>query len=763
MHATSLANALAAVRRPRHVLGLAILGLVAAVLLTPSTASASSHVSCPAGAVLWEGPDDPDPSGDWIMADNWSDDVPGEGDTACLPDLGVAYTVTMSSTSIEPVEAAVIAASDATLRIQSAGTNAVIALEASDSIVNAGTIDLHSTANPRPTALAAGVEIQNHGSIRVLGSAPGRHVLDAPLIDNHGHIDATASDGRIQILGRSDGSNGLYIRDGATFRSTDADVRVEVDLWGSAGDADTADRALALYVEPGGLLEVHGQFRRFASGTEAARLRRIVIEGEVRGGPTFATGNDLESADLRGANFTQGEPSFWFGPATTSAVASLYLPSVDDAPTGPALFLVVRQMDITGDIQDEQTLTIRRQVSVSPLATFAQDAVNEGSIELRSITTQSTGGATLGIADGSTLTNRGTLTAFPPDDSNNASPQRTVTGGTLVNEGAIDVRHGLWVESDLHQVAGGSIEIQPADPPGQSNPPTVRLRGSQNPFEGGSVSIAAERNLSVAWPATLILDGAQFTGDGDIRVHDEGRIGGVGAVDVPIRVENSTVAPGTSTGILGPLEDLALRASTLDLQLNGTDPGSGHDQIVAQALETVHPDWPDPNELNLSFGGEPQACDAFNVLIWSELTGDEQDGQTDLTIASVSGLADDQTAGLVTEDGHLWVVVAEDGIDPVSCLAEEPTPAPDPEPEPEPAPDPAPEPIVIVPIEPDPVEDEEIVELDATSDASEEVATELARTGGSAVSLIVVALGALALGSLLLRRRPEHPDGRLTG
>jgi len=709
-----------------------LVALATTLLMIAPGASASSHVSCPDGAVTWDGEAD-GLDGNWttVLIDtdtaeettNWStNELPDADDDVCLPELAEPYTVTIPGTPINDVERRIDVGSltierGATLRVLATPTPGLGSrgtyVTAGGAIVNDGVIVMDAPGVTGGETNADNVrfqasEIVNHHELRMEGSG-SRRTLIAPLIDNHGTIDLTGinTDGggtlaTPEIISSSGTNAGLLLRSGSNLVSPNPDVTFRVDISTETGNAPTD-----IVVEEGATFDVAGLLRGGAAGI-GARINDLIVEGTLSGGPRWFLRPTEGTVDLSSATFAAGRPLFnWEAVGTDPEL--LRLPDASDPATGGADVIIRRPTTLEGSLQADHTIRIERFSSVTPRLIITSDGVNQGEIVL----TTSLGGTGLAgppelqIEGGVTFTNQGTIHAAAPEPGANENLRRRLTGdGVLVN------------------AAGGTIQVD------------QRLEILGNAVQAGGTWEAGEGHA--------------------ITVIDQGTLGGEGLVDLRTGIfDQSRLSPGSSPGILA-FPDLVLVGGGFSLDLDGPIPGDDHDQITAEELE-----WFNPITLDLTFGTSPDACDAFNVLAWDELTVDDLDGQTGATVGTVSGLGGGQAVELVFEDNRLWVVIVEGGVDPASCIPDEPVPPTPPE---APTPDPAP---VVTDPDPEPVEEvaetEEIVELETIVEEVEEAAAELPSTGASAISLILLALGALTLGSALLRRRSDAPNGRLTG
>src|SRR5262249_41426010 len=128
---------------------------------------------------------------------------------------------------------------------------------------------------------------------------------------------------------------------------------------------------------------------------------------------------------------------------------------------------------------------------------------------------------------------------------------------------------------------------------------------------------------SFANNGTLIVgttqgDAATFTGN--VNVGPSGVVKGTGTIAGRISlVSGSTLAPGTSPGILTVTGAVAMAAGTnFSVQLNGNTAGTGHSQLNLNGGGSVN-----LNNATLvtSIGYAPPVTDVFNIITGGPVTG----------------------------------------------------------------------------------------------------------------------------------------------
>jgi len=100
------------------------------------------------------------------------------------------------------------------------------------------------------------------------------------------------------------------------------------------------------------------------------------------------------------------------------------------------------------------------------------------------------------------------------------------------------------------------------------------------------------------------------TGSGAVVVNNGGVLGGSGIIGGNLTIESGGIlAPGNSTGILTLGGNLNLNSGAItQMEINGTTPGTGHDQIVVGGTATLG------GTLELFFGGGMTNGDTFTLI-----------------------------------------------------------------------------------------------------------------------------------------------------
>jgi autotransporter-associated beta strand protein len=148
------------------------------------------------------------------------------------------------------------------------------------------------------------------------------------------------------------------------------------------------------------------------------------------------------------------------------------------------------------------------------------------------------------------------------------------------------------------------------------------------------ISIPATAGGSVT---NLAFGAGSALGTGPVTVGANGTLGGVGVIS-GIVTNNGRIAPGMSTGILTANSDAAFNdGSALAIELNGTTPGTAHDQLVVNGTLTMA----GGNDLEIDLGSfTPTEGEQYTIALVSGTSN----GVTNY-FDSVNGVATDLSQG----------------------------------------------------------------------------------------------------------------------
>lgn len=240
---------------------------------------------------------------------------------------------------------------------------------------------------------------------------------------------------------------------------------------------------------------------------------------------------------------------------------------------------------ITGDVTNNSALAFNRSDDI----TFADVISGTGSL------TQAGAGTT-------------TLTS-----------SNTYTGGTTVSAGTLQIGNGGTTGSIAGDVTNNStLAFNRSDDITVAN--VISGTGSLTQAGEGKTTLTGTNTYSGATninAGTLLVNG-DHTGTGAVTVNDGATLGGSGSLAGAVTVnDGGTLAPGTSPGIL-TVGSLNLEAgSATNLEVNGTTPGTEHDQLQVTGNATLGGD------LNLAFAGaDPVNGQSYTFIEADNITGD---------------------------------------------------------------------------------------------------------------------------------------------
>jgi Tol biopolymer transport system component len=203
----------------------------------------------------------------------------------------------------------------------------------------------------------------------------------------------------------------------------------------------------------------------------------------------------------------------------------------------------------------------------------------------------------------------------------------TISGGhRLQNEGVINVASGglrLRNGGRIYNRAGGVIDIQADDF-------AVSWEGFNNYINNsGTVRKSAGTGTSSVSAAVLFSNDAGGVVDvqsgtlsiGDFTGYAGSRVQGNGTLELgTVRLFEGDANPGTSPGVLNIAGALPQgTSSTFNIELNGPNVGTEHDQLNISGLATLN------GSLNVTTSFAPQLGQTFTVLTFASRTGEFSD------------------------------------------------------------------------------------------------------------------------------------------
>ena len=248
------------------------------------------------------------------------------------------------------------------------------------------------------------------------------------------------------------------------------------------------------------------------------------------------------------------------------------------------------------------------------------------------------GNATLGVD----LSNSGTiavdagLLSLTGKFSNFDSATGTLTAGTYNIAGTLKF-NGASIQTNAATIIMDGASSQIVDP---SNSDALAVLSTN--AAGGNLTLRNGRNLTTAGGAfqnrgiiairdggtlavpldytqasgTTTLAGATLTAPGGVMING-GSLAGDGTVNADL-TNAGTVIPGTSPGLLSIAGNYTQSAAgTLQVELGGTSPGTGYDQLDISGLATLDGTL----DVSLSGGFTPVTGQAFQILTYGSRSG----------------------------------------------------------------------------------------------------------------------------------------------
>lgn len=230
------------------------------------------------------------------------------------------------------------------------------------------------------------------------------------------------------------------------------------------------------------------------------------------------------------------------------------------------------------------------------------------------------------------LTNDGTVRLF--SSATGTAPLLTVTGGTLT--------HNQWFDSE--GPAGGRLVAD-----------SIHSTSEIHAVSGGLLTIEAPAFFSEGWftvrGADILVRPTTFTATGDVYIYADrtltvdggtfdlsGALFGNGTLDVSTTASFTTSAyflpgdpDGNSVGTLSIIGDVVMTDGGLNVNLEGTAPGTEYDVLNVSGAITI------AGQFNVAKEISPTLADTFTVLNYGSRSG---------TFGTYSGLTIDDTLSL---------------------------------------------------------------------------------------------------------------------
>lgn len=341
---------------------------------------------------------------------------------------------------------------------------------------------------------------------------------------------------------------------------------------------------------------------------------------------------------------TTGDPIIDANKTTIGSGAGIFSQSINGLPQGTRIYVRAFATNTKGtsygnqvDFYTKTTVSSITRINSSPTnassvaytVTFAQPV---SGVDINDFTAVSAGltGASISSISGSGTTYTATLNtgsgngtlrldftntsgtiptvdaAFTSADSYTIYKSSTATNYFRTQSANADWNQpGSWESS-----ADNSFWIAATDFPGSS-------AAAVNVLANQTVNLPSGFNASTANlnnGGTVNVNSNTLTVSGTLT--NSGKIEGSGAIVHTSFTNSGTIAPGNSPGILSFTGDL-VNNGTLDMEIGGTSPGTGHDQILVSGTMTIS------GTMNVSFinGFTPAVNDEFILIDAASSTG----------------------------------------------------------------------------------------------------------------------------------------------
>ena len=524
-----------------------------------------------------------DVSDDWYTAANWSDGVPTVDDDIIIP----GETVRLASGQID------------VSGLSTSGSGSLVVDGASTSLTINGSSNLGSTGALHVAHDAAitfnGNTSWTGGSILFDQNDGELNLVPGTVFDIAGNgLSMTAGPGATTVV---------RVPSGATLRRS----------------ASGTDGVLNAPIANDGLVQAQAGTLRLAgaSGTQAGSYEALA-PGTLAFGGAGVTYTLSAASRIAGAGTVAFEAGTVVVPPGSTAMPSAFNPA-NTVFAGGTLSLgsngttgTLTSTDGTHGKAGAGNLDVLGTTTMTGGARFTG-----GTTTLHGTTTIGLGGVPLRVNNGAGLILAGTSTATDAGTFNLTNGALTIApGGTLdIAADGLSMTDG-GSSADLTVQPGGTLERTAAGSAGSISVP-VASAGTIS-VEAGRLTIAGH-SLTQATGLTDVAPGAELrvTSPGVLDLHG-GTLAGAGTVTAAVDNAGATVAPGASTGILtiagsysqGP-------GGTLRAEMNGTTPGTQHDQLAVTGSATLA----GALAIVSGTGYTPQLTDTFTIVTAGSRSG----------------------------------------------------------------------------------------------------------------------------------------------
>lgn len=594
------------------------------------------------------------PTGGRLYGGDWKLDVAAGGAPdafPCLIDpqraarwpglLAVNVTSTLGDASAGTLRAAA-AAVDQIVRFSNLGATATINLAASPTFTNGAATNFGFTGTTNSLTIG-GSDIVANSHLYLNVSAGQSLTLNSGVSFNGGSfILQTAGGGTIALNGSISGTSKVWVLGGTTAEIGTTTSAPLIDILGNSTVRFTTSAAYTSNIEVED------------TATIDTGANDVTISGAVTDdGTNTLAKTGTGTLTLSGANSASGSMTVSQGTLSVAADGNL---SAGTVTINGGTLAVTGTTTINNAIVlggSNGTVNVGANVTVSGGVSGAGNLTKTGASTLTLSGTNSyTGtttvtGGTLSVSTdgnlgtGAVVLNGGGLTVTGATSLDNdisgtsgltksgsgtvtLAGTNTYTGGTTINDGTLQVTGGnaLADAGAVSVAAGATLDLN------GSNETIGSLTGSGT-LNIGSGTLTLTDSASTNFSGSISGSGT-ISGGGTYTVASGATLGGTSSFSTAVTVQNGgTIAPGNSPGILSTGNLTLASGSTATMEIDGTDAGTGYDQINVTGTVTIS-----DATLNVVLGYTPATGDSYTLI-----NNDLADGVT----GTFDGLAEGDT------------------------------------------------------------------------------------------------------------------------